>query len=176
MPSSVPTGGLMLRGCWGECRALLGCSRPPLPALLTHHSQALLTLSPHPGEPGGPGRAAAERREGAGPAQPTTALLLREAAGMVTGGTEAGGARHCLQPYGCSRGFLAQPPANPLSSASPSFVPLWCPSCLGPCSSPNSHCKLSWSGCCCGPSILTAWPQLKDGTLRLQNPAQGSVW
>lgn len=56
-----------------ECRALLGCSSPPLPASLTHPCWALCTLYPHPGEPSGPGWAAAERREGRRGAQATPA-------------------------------------------------------------------------------------------------------
>lgn len=102
MPSAVPTGGLRLGGCCGGCRALWGCSGPLLPAYPPHPSP----LCPVP-YPGGPGQAAAERREGGrgaqGPPNSPLPCCRGEAAWMVTGAMEPGAARHCPRPYGCSR-------------------------------------------------------------------------
>lgn len=175
MPSSVPMGGgLVLRGWWGRLwvqssAGLLELSAPfsphlPLlspPCPLPAPCWGLVALGKQLQSIGKAGREPSATPAGSLP------CCWEEAACMVTGPAEAGGARHCLQPYGCSRGSLAQPPANPLSSASPSFLPLWCRSCLGPCSSLNSHRKLSRSDGGCAPEALMARPRLKDGTLRL---------
>ena len=171
MPSSTPTGGgLVLGGPWGAefCRGARAlCSLLP----------SLTALQPSLPSPctflrlGSPRRAAPGHREGSQRAQchpsRATACCWEEAAGRVTGPVEVGGARQCLQPNGRSGACVVQPPENPLSSASPSPLPLWCWSCLGPCSRVNSHRKLSWSGGGCGPRALMAWPQLMDGTPRL---------